>query len=252
MLFLWNYVLGPVLAFLPLRWRRLLPYGSEVDWTRAGTASGIYEMAAALVALGYWYVFEMTRRINQILDSGVNEKIPGGMTDMQVRGAALTLFVSSILTWVLAYFLFEGAVRLCGAAFTEHVMGTLPLYLVERLLFALAKPEEARVGATVKEHAHLFAEAIREKAMVARLKEVPDEVHFSKSAEEEFLEIHASRKKEEWIPPKVVRVNNETYYRLEESWTAGGSRPFRYKLRRLAAGVPGRKVLLYQIAEEEK
>jgi len=46
-----------------------------------------------------------------------------------------------------------------------------------------------------------------------------------------------------------VRVD-ETYYRLEASSVEkGAARPFRYRLRRLAAGVPGRGVLLYKSGE---
>jgi len=46
-----------------------------------------------------------------------------------------------------------------------------------------------------------------------------------------------------------VRVD-ETYYRLEASAVEkGAARPFRYRLRRLEAGVPGRGVLLYKSSE---
>lgn len=251
MRFLWDFVVGPVLALLPVRWRRLLPEAGDVEWTWAGTASGIYEMAAAIVGLGYWYMFEMTRRMSEIMNAGMSGNVPGGMTDIQVRGAALTLFWMSPLTWILFYLFFEGAVRLCGAAFTENILGTLPLYMVERVVFWVRKPEEARVGEVVKEHASSIVESVHERIMVARLEEVADEVELSVSGGEELLTIRASRRKEEWVPPKIVRVN-EVYYRLEASWVGGGARPFCYRLRRLAAGVPGRNVILYRTGEEEK
>jgi len=248
MRFLWDFVIGPVLALLPLRWRRQLPVGADTDWTRAGTASGIYESIGAITGLGYWYMYEMTRRIEQIMDVGDSGRIPGGMNDIQVRGTALTLFYMSLVTWILFYLFFEGVVRFCGAAFTENILGSLPLYVVERLLFWVTKPQEARVGETVKENARSFKESIRERFMVARLESVADELEYGTEGEEEILEIRASRRKDEWVPPRIVRVE-EAYFRLEESWVASGARPFCYRLRRLAAGVPGRSVILYRVKE---
>jgi len=65
-----------------------------------------------------------------------------------------------------------------------------------------------------------------------------------RNEEEEYLKIRASRKKEEWVAPKVVRVDG-VYYRLEEAGVRKGTRPFWYRLRRLTAGVPGRNVIFY-------
>jgi hypothetical protein len=239
----WDFILGPVISLLPMRWRKRLRIASDVQWSRAGILSGIYEMLAAIVSLGYWYMFEMTRRIAQV--SEVLTSQPGeGATPEQIRGAALFLFWMSPLTWLLFYFFFEGAARLLGAGFTDHVMGTLPLYLAERISFWIRKPEEARVGETVKEHAKELKEHLKEKVLIAGLQQVPDELEASQKEGEEFLEIRSSRKKEDWIAPQVVRMG-DLYYRLEQSWVGQGGRPFRYKLRRLSAGVPGRKVILY-------
>lgn len=68
------------------------------------------------------------------------------------------------------------------------------------------------------------------------------------SDEGEILEIHASRMKQDWTPPRIVRYD-DAYYRLERFSRGVGSRPFVYHLRRLSAGVPGRTVLLYQPEE---
>jgi len=80
--------------------------------------------------------------------------------------------------------------------------------------------------------------------MVARVSEVPDQLRFRNSNGEEFLEIFAFRRKSDWTPPRVVRYQ-EAYFRLELCTVVSGPRPFRYTLRRLPAGVPGRSVLLY-------
>ncbi len=240
----WDLVIGPVLALLPARSRRRLSDQVDVDWQRAGTLSGVYEFIGAVVALGYWYMAEVPRRIGQIVDATADGRVPVGISEHQIHGASLTLFYLNPLTWLLFYFFFEGAVRLCGAALTENVLGTLPLYLVERLTFWVRHPKEAHVGKTVSETAKSIADSVRERAMVAARKEVPDELRYSKSAQEEWLEIRASRRKQDWIEPKTVRVADQ-YYRLEESWVGKPPRPFRYRLRRLPAGVPGRAVLLY-------
>ena len=73
-------------------------------------------------------------------------------------------------------------------------------------------------------------------------------LRFQKSGGEEILEILSSRRKQEWTPPRVVRYE-QSYYRLESSGKVGGPRPFRYMLRRLSVGVPGRSVLLYSPME---
>jgi hypothetical protein len=246
--FFWTYVVGPVATLLPERWRKALPDESRMHWERAATLSGFLEMVAAVLGLGYWYAFDMTRRIGQIMEGTENGRIPVGLTEHQVQGAALTLFYLNPFTWILFYFFFEGAVRLCAAAFTENVAGTLPLYLLERGVFLVRNRKEIRPGEVVSRNVESLVENLRERVMVARLEKVPDELHYSRSGTEEMLEIRASRRKEEWVAPKVVRVD-EAYYRLEEVSVEQGARPFRYRLRRLEAGVMGRKVALYKSAE---
>jgi hypothetical protein len=94
-------------------------------------------------------------------------------------------------------------------------------------------------------NAQSFAGAVRERALFSRLKQVPDELHYATGQAQELLEIWASRRKDDWLAPKVVRVD-DLYYRLEENSVESGPRPFRYRLRRLERGVPGRNVLLYK------
>lgn len=245
---LWDVLIGPFLAFLPLRWRKRLPNAGELDWTRAGTMSGMYEMAGAIVALGYWYMYEMNLRIAQILNGQETGTVHVGLTEHQIQGAALTVFALSPLTWFLFYLFFEGAVRLCGAAFAGNPLGSFPLYLTERLVFWIKKPQEARVSQRVRQHARSFTVAIRERLMVARLAPLPDEVVLGHDGDDELLDIRACRRKEDWIAPKVVRVG-DNYYRLEDTSVSTGPRPFFYRLRRLPAGVPGRTVLVYKINE---
>lgn len=243
--YLWTFVAGPILALLPERWRRARLWYERVHWELAGTVSGILEMLGAVTALGYWYMHEMMRRIGQIMDLADSGKLGPGLTEHQVQGAALTLFYMNVVTWMLFYFFAEGAVRLCAAAFTDKMYGSLPVWIVERVLFAIRKPQEARVAATVKEHTKSIADAVRERMMVARLEDVDDELKFGTDGRDEVLEIWASRRKAEWEPPKTVRVD-EAFYRLEESRRGAGPRPFQYRLRRVEAGVMGRMVIDYR------
>jgi hypothetical protein len=246
--FFWTYIAGPMAALLPERWRRALPSMVHVDWERAAALSGFLEILAAIVGLGFWYMWEMTRRISQIMDATETGQIPVGLSEHQVQGAALTIFYMNPLTWILFYFLFEGAVRLCGAAFTENIWGTLPLYLLERIVFVARNRREVKLGEVVARNMESFVESVRERVMVARLEKVPDELHYTRSGTEEMLEIWASKRKEDWVSPKIVRVD-EVFYQLEESSVEHGVRPFRYRLRRLEAGVTGRNVALYKSDE---
>ena len=243
--FFWTFGAGPILALLPERWRRARWWYERVRWEPAGTVSGILEIFGAVAALGYWYMYEMMRRISQVMEMADSGKLGPGLDEHQIRGAALMLFYMSALNWILLYFFVEGAVRLCAAAFTGNVYGSLPLGMIERVLFAIRKPEEARVGETVKENARSFAESVRERVMVARLEDTADELRFERDGEEEVLEIWACRRKADWDPPKTVRVD-ETFYRLEESRVGAAPRPFQYRLRRVGAGVMGRTVLQYR------
>jgi hypothetical protein len=246
--FFWTYVAGPVAALLPLRWRRALPMAWQVQWESAAAVSGFLEIVAAIVGLGFWYMFEMARQINQIMNASGSRQVPVELGEHQVQGAALMMFYMNPLTWILFYFFFEGAVRMCGAAFAENVLGTMPLYVLERVLFLVKNRRVARPGEVVRQNVKPFVESVRERLMVATLEEVPDELHYTRSGTEETLEVWASRRKEEWLTPKIVRVD-EVYYRLEESSVEKGARPFRYRLRRLEAGVPGRSVILYRRRE---
>lgn len=242
-----TYVVGPVAALLPLRWRNALPVAVRVNWERAAALSGFLEITAVLVGLGYWYMFEMSRRISQIVNAPPDVQIPRGLEEHQIQGAALTIFYMSPLTWILFYFFFEGAVRLCGGAFAESPLGTMPLYLLDKALSLTRNRREGSRGEALRQTLGSFSESVRERLMVEKLKRVPDELHYSKSETEEMLEVSASSRKQEWTIPKIVRVN-EAYYRLENSFVEKGPRPFRYQLRRLQAGVPGRSVLVYGTA----
>jgi hypothetical protein len=243
--FLFTYLVGPLASILPARWRKALPFAGFIQWNRAATLSGILQIAAVILALAYWYQYTMYPIVDRGVDLALKGKLPGEVTDQQIAGGAYMIFLFHPLTWVLVYFFIEGAVRICGAAFAENVLGTLPLVLIDRTIPLASPRTKAAPAFPDQSNAQSFVSAVRERALLSRLKQVPDELHYATDQMQELLEIWASRRKDDWLAPKVVRVD-DLYYRLEENSVENGPRPFRYRLRRLERGVPGRSVLLYK------
>ncbi len=239
-----SYILGPFLAFLPKRWRESLPIHESIQWMPAMILSGLLESAFALLALVYWYSYSVTHWAADAVFAAIQH---GAEIDPKAIGfAGLAVMWLHPLTWLIAYAGLEGIVRLC-AAFTDTTLGVLPLFLSDKAYVALAR----RGNSGVKNPANFSQSnlasgirAMREKAMIASLPLVPDELFLTTNGSDELLEIRACRAKPDWTPPRVVR-HEDRYYRLE-SFTEGiAPRPFIYTLRRLSVGVPGRTVLIY-------
>lgn len=243
-------LLGPLVALLPRRWRRALSFHDAIHWHSATILSGMMESLIALGALLYWYSYSVTTWVSRMLDTALSKSAPTGVTDHEVGFVALVIVATHPLTWVLCFFGVEGMVRLC-AAFTDTVLGVLPLFVLERIYSKISGYKEPLPPGTPKfeqSHVSSYVGSIREKIMIARLAELPDELYRTTVDSEELLEIRASRAKADWDPPRVVRYEDR-YYRLEACARGSAPRPFIYKLRRLAAGVPGRTVLTYAPSE---
>jgi|HubBroStandDraft_2_1064218.scaffolds.fasta_scaffold00948_10 hypothetical protein len=241
---MWTYILGPFLALLPKPWRDSLSFNRYAQPARAAVLSGLAESAAALVALGYWYIHAMNTWVARGIDSAISGEL-GPVTDQAIASVALSVWFTHPLTLFLGYFAMEGAVRLCGAAFSESMLGTLPLFLFDKIFINPFRSNRNHSTAdSLRANASSISSAIRERMMVARLSSVQDELFFRSSGTEELLEVSASSRKDDWNPPRVVRYG-DGYYRLEAFSLESGPRPFRYSLRRLPAGVPGRSVLIY-------
>jgi hypothetical protein len=181
------------------------------------------------------------------MEAAESGKMGAGITELDITSAAYTVWITHPLTWFISYFAFEGTVRLCSAAFTGGVFGTLPLVLLDKLLFApfRYRPPEARaVASSSFNDRPSCLDMICEWRLPSRSSELADEIFYDRIAGEDFLEIHSCRRKKDWAPPRVVRCQ-ESYYRLESCSRGTNPCPFRYKLRRLEAGVPGRTVLSY-------
>jgi hypothetical protein len=248
---MWTYLLGPIVALFPRPWRESLPFSEKVEWKKATAISGSAEFVLAIYALGRWYMEAMSTWTG----NGVSAALSGGtsteVSPQAIGGVAWIIWAMHPVTWLIAFACLEGAIRLCTGAFSGTACGIFPLYLADKIMlgpFRRGKRGTADASGDFRENLSSYAGAIRERVQAATLAESPDEHHYLKDQTGEILEIRASRRKQDWIPPRIIRYL-DAYYRLEDESSGPGNHPFRYRLRRLGAGVPGRNVLIYAPAD---
>jgi hypothetical protein len=212
--FLWSYIFGPFLAFLPTRWRAMWFANRHIDWTTATIISGVLQIIFAPVALLAWMATGISRAAEGM---GMGGRVGGG--PMQ------TLFVLILamnpITWLLFYLFLEGFGRVCASALMGEAPGTLVLYAADRL--------------------HLF---LNRKFGPALPPLVPDKVTKDDMRADWQLKIESCRAKSGWEVGRLLRYEGR-YYRIESCSQEGGARPFSFLLRSLAAGVPSHSVILY-------
>jgi hypothetical protein len=244
-----TYFLGPILALLPRAWRESAAVRESVNWRIATVLSGFGESLIALTSLLFWYSYSVTHWAQEAVFAAI--RAGAEINPNAIGFAALAIWATHPLTWLIAYVTVEGSVRLVGAAFTETYLGIFPLFVLEKIIRKVSgrsEPNAAKAAGFSQGHLSSYVGAIREKAMVKRLPLVPDELCYGASEPDETLEIRACRKKADWNPPRIVRYQ-DAYFRLESCSEGTPPRPFHYQLRRLAAGVPGRTVLIYSPEE---
>jgi hypothetical protein len=242
-----SFLLGPFLALLPKRWRRSLALFPSADGRVPSILSGLAEFLVALAAMLYWYSYSVTTWVSRGLATALAGKAGPGVNEQEVGLMAVFIFATHPLTWLMAYFAVEGSVRLVAAAFAESHLGILPLFVLDKLFLKMTGqggPSAAEAGGYTEGNLSSYVGAIREKVGFSRTGRIPDELCVSQEGPEEFLEIRASRSKPDWTPPRTVKYQ-DTFYRLEDSSTGSEPRPYRYRLRRLSAGVMSRTVLVY-------
>jgi hypothetical protein len=244
---MWNYIIGPILALLPKPWRKALPILSRLPWGRATAVSGLGESLAAIVALADWYMYAMTTWVDTAVSRALDGKLGPNVTVQEIGAVALAVWWTHPLTLLLGYFILEGMLRFCAAAFSEQSFGIFPLGMLDWIFirpFRRQNPANVTAEASMASNARSLVGAVSERILTARGAQETDELHFLNEGNEEFVEIRASHRKQDWDPPRVVRFE-DAYYRLEAAATKLGPRPFSYMLRKLPAGVPGRNVLIY-------
>lgn len=249
---MFTFFLGPFLAALPKRWRQSLPMQRLIEWRTASMLSGFCEFLFGIAAMLYWYSYSVTTWVSRGLDAALAGKAGPSVNEQEVGFMAIFIFATHPLTWLIAYIAVEGCVRLVGAAFTENNLGVLPLFVADKIFLKItgqSGPGIAQSAGYSETNLSSYVGAIREKARVLRTAIIPDELRITREDADEFLEIHACRSKPDWAPPRTVRYQ-DTFYRLEASSSGSDPRPFRYRLRRLPAGVMSRTVLVYAPEEE--
>ena len=246
-----TFLFGPFLALLPKRWRDILPFRESIDWRKASILSGFGEGAFALAAMVSWYSYSVTTWVSRAMDAALAGKLGATVNDQEIGFTAIVIFATHPLTWLIAYVGVEGSVRLTGAAFTENNLGILPLFVLDKVFLKItgrSGPGVARAAGYTQGNMSSYVGAIREKINSSRTPILPDELCVMREATEEFLEIRACRRKPDWSPPRTVRYQ-DVFYRLESCHDGASPRPFRYRLRRLPAGVMGRTVIVYSPEE---
>jgi hypothetical protein len=245
---MWRLVLGIVLSLLPKRWRDGPGLQQVIPWERAAIVSAILESLLALGALVAWYSHSVSSWAAEALDSALRGGPPAAYSGQELGLSAFVLWLLHPQTWLVGCFAFEGMVRMLAAVSTEQIFGTLPLAMVDWCYGkATGRPLQGDdlLAPGGKAQWRPFVSALKEKMLVRRLPEVDDQVLEVGGSEGEFLlETHSSRPKQEWIPPKIVKIA-DAYFRLENVEMRKSARPSIFRLRRLAAGVPGRAVIVY-------
>jgi len=231
-----RFLLGPFVALLPKRWRCSLALLPSADWRVPSILSGLAEFLVAVAAMLYWYSYSVTTWVSRGLDLALAGKAGPGVNEQEIGFMAIFIF----------------AVRLLAAAFAESGLGILPLFVLDQIFLKITGqrgPSAAEQGGYTEGNLSSYVGAIREKLRVSLTAGIPDELCVSTEGAEGFLEIRASRRKPDWTPPRTVKYQ-DTFYRLEDSSTGWAPRPYRYRLRRLSAGVMSRTVLVYRPEQE--
>jgi hypothetical protein len=212
--FLWSYILGPFLAFLPARWRAMWFGNRHIDWVRATIISGVLQIIVSPFALLLWIAGGISGMAQSM---GVGGNVGAG----PMQTLFLLILGMNPITWLMFYLFLEGFGRVCAAALMNDAPGTLVLYMADKL--------------------HLY---VNRKFGPPPPPLVPDAVTRYDLRADWQLKIEACRPKSEWTVGRLLRYEDR-YYRIESSSQEGGPRPFVFLLRGLAAGVPSRSVILY-------
>lgn len=200
------------------------------------------ESLSALVAFVYWYSYSVTHWARDAVFSAIHA---GAQIPPSTIGfAALAVMFLHPLTWLISFAAIEGVVRFLGAAFTDNVLGILPLFALDRVLLQFGPSAHAKPPTETEGLWSSFFNVLRQQVVFLRHPILPDELLYSSDAIGDVVSINSSRPKPGWEPPRTISIGND-YYRLEISSQQAGPRPFLYLLRRLPAGVPGRTVISY-------
>lgn len=214
------FVLGIVEAALPERWRRIGRRSSQQFMARCGIASGLAESIFALWLLRAWYVAVFgaftDAYVRSFVAAGKNSRIAPEIAG----GAGFAVLAANPITWIILYFVLEGAVRATAAAAVGDVFGVLPLCAID----------------------FVFRRAVR-KPDPTELPLVADEV-LPGDASCEF-KIASCRRRPEWVFPFTIRYRGGFFQVNGSQSLSSGPRPHVYSFRRLPPGENARGLREY-------
>lgn len=203
-----TYILGPFLTMLPRRWRTRVLASASVHASRAAIVSGIMEVVVAIVGLIAWYSIYVTLLANAAAHSPA--AIPN-QTANRIGMFAYIWFWLNPITWVVAYFVFEGVVRFLAALVTGETCGILPLWMVERVW-----------------------RFFKQRNAPPPLPLVADEITPGDATCD--IKISSCRPKSAWEHPFTIHYAGAYFQVVASANLGAGPRPHVYSLRRLRPG----------------
>ena len=208
-----TYLFGPILSLLPEPWRARLPSAESIRWRPATLISGALEALLSLCALVVWYSYSVTHHTRVQLDSALRAH-PNVHPNEMMMGLLGYVFVAlNPVTWIICWFGFEGVIRALGAAFTEEIVGTLPLWIID--------------------NSYRFFRARQQERQRPPL--LPDEVTWFKDGQVEVVKVASCQPKPTWQDRAAIRFKDE-FFKVETSIAGTGLRPYVYHLRRVQSG----------------
>jgi len=199
-----TYIAGPFVAMLPRRWRQQIWPQERTEAARAAIISGVLEATLDVVALVSWYSIFVT-----MASQAISHSPHPGAGSNRIGVFVYVWFWINPITWLVAYFGLEGVVRAMAALANGDVCGTLPLFLIDRLLNRGEKPG-------------------REAPLLA------DEVLPGNKTSD--MRVASCKAKIGWEYPFTIRYEGAYFQVVSCLQLRGGLRPYVYSLRRLPPG----------------
>ena len=109
-----------------------------MEWRWATILARLCEAVIALTALMFWYSYYINLLVSNGVDSALSRKNGAGGTDQAIGFTALVIWATHPVRSLLAFAGVEGACVLVGAAFTETNLGTLPLFLADKIFLKIS------------------------------------------------------------------------------------------------------------------
>jgi len=102
-----------------------------MPWERAAILSGLLEALLSLFALVAWYSHSVTTWAGNALDSALRGGPEAAVPGQAIGFSALVLWCLHPWTWLIAFFVAEGLVRMLAAVSTEETRGLAALALAD-------------------------------------------------------------------------------------------------------------------------